>query len=689
MGALHSCARSNQLKLEKLDEPASEPEQTNTGGSSSTPTFPETGINARTLTLTGVDPSSGTYAGGNQVVVRGSGFTEAAVVYFDGRMVQPVGMTLRDSNSLVVIVPAGEPGPASVRVELDEEAVTLDDTYFYSALLIEPDRGAIAGGTSVVVTASGASFDEAVEVAFGEAPCSELRLITPTQLRCKTPPGNVGKVDVAVRWPEANDSTPLTAERAFEYLNPTDTDRGGLSGAKIDGTVNITVVDAMAGSLIPGAFVLLGNDLDGPYRGLTDERGQITFSGEDLEGPVTVHVAGKCLESGSIVAFDAENVTVHVMPLLDPSCGEAGDPPPPGRGTAGALISGELIFPGSDEFAINAWENIPEPRSGEVRVTYVFTTQSRYSSRNPSPGISGTLARVVEETSSRGERGYPYKIFARPAGLAVYAVSGLERRDTGEFMPYAMGVTRDVVAGPGEDLTEIDIVVDIPLDREVQVALSNLPPPAPRGPDQFRVLTHIDLGGQGVIVREVNGQSLDMVTSFTSADLFRHFAQPALVGPLADARYQVIAGWYSGDRDDEAPLTWERRVGVVPTSEPLVIDDLLAIPAVVSPAEGAQIPEDRVLRWEQVGPEPDMYVVSIVGGNNLPAWTQVVPGSQSHSPIPDLSSIENVEDIASGVILWQVQAVRIEDFEYNEFKYNLLKPRYWTHLAADVFTMQR
>ena len=75
---------------------------------------------------------------------------------------------------------------------------------------------------------------------------------------------------------------------------------------------------------MPGAFVLIGDDLDGPYQGRTDARGQITFSGDDLEGPLTIHVAAKCMERASIVAFDAANVTIHLPPpLLDPSCGDA------------------------------------------------------------------------------------------------------------------------------------------------------------------------------------------------------------------------------------------------------------------------------------------------------------------------------------------------------------------------------
>jgi hypothetical protein len=395
------------------------------------------------------------------------------------------------------------------------------------------------------------------------------------------------------------------------------------------------------------------------------------------------------MERASIVAFDAQNVTLHVAPLLDPSCGMPGDPPPPGRGTAGSLISGELIFPGSNEFAVNAWDVVPPPRDNEVRVTYVFTTRAHVSAPNPSPAVSGTTARVLEVGSPVGTRGYPYRIFARPAGLAVYALSGLERRDTGEFIPYVMGVARDVLTAPGEETSGIDIHMNIPLDHELPVAFAQLPDATPRGPSQFRVQAHIDLGGEGMIVRQVNGQSLDMLTSFTGGSLFRFFAQPALIGTLSDTRYQVIAGWYSGDNENAPPYTELRRVGVEQSLEPVTIDDLLAIPSPTAPLAGGRIPADRVLRWDMADPQPDLYVIEIVGGDGLPAWMQIVPGTQTESTIPDLSSIEGIDDIAAGIIPWVVRAIRIEDFDYDQFKYNSLSSRFWTHTSVDTFSMQR
>ena len=51
-----------------------------------------------------------------------------------------------------------------------------------------------------------------------------------------------------------------------------------------------------------------------------------------------------------------------------------------------------------------------------------------------------------------GVRGNPFRIVARPAALAVYAVVGIEDIATGTFTPYLMGIRRGLLVGPEEEL---------------------------------------------------------------------------------------------------------------------------------------------------------------------------------------------------------------------------------------------
>jgi len=357
-----------------------------------------------------------------------------------------------------------------------------------------------------------------------------------------------------------------------------------------------------------------------------------------------------------------------------------------GRGRNGAFISGELVWLGPNEYGPNPWANIPAPRAGEIKVAYVYTTQSGVNEPNPDPSSGGAIQRVLE--SPLGELGYPYRIFARPAGLAVYAVAGLENTETGNFIPYVMGVARNVLAGPGEEVRGVNVVMNIPLDHAVDVLLSGLPMPVRTGPDAFRVAADIDLGGEGVIVRAVHDVELDVVRQRSTARAFRFPAQPALFGALSDGRYRFDAMWATGDFDTQ-PLTAVVVNGVVDVSSAISIDSWLGIPQATSPAYGERLPADRVLRWSADGIEPDLHVVLMIGGDGNPAWRHFAPGNVREAPIPDLSTIPGIDDISPGFVTWVVYAIKIPGFRFDEFRYTYLQDRFWSHYAVDYFTAQQ
>lgn len=649
------------------------------------PSFPSTGIDAVKLTLTGIEPASGPFSGGTTAVLRGSGFDDTILIEFGGALVQPSDTTVMSNNRVSVAVPAGEVGTVDVVVKRGEESVTLEDAFTYNALSLSPGQGSVSGGTLVEVTAAGGStFDDAVIVEFDGEPCTELSLLSPTRVRCKTPRHDLGRVDVVARW-EDDRSTPLEAKSAYAYVETLDAERGGLSGGPINGTLNVAVMNDL-GFVIPRALVVVGNDVNTKYRGTTDERGSIVFSGDDLRGPITVHASAKCFQKGSIVAFDAENVTIFLSAAFDLSCQSNGDGPTR-RGALGSLISGELVFPGVDEFGVNDWSIIPEPRAGEVRVAYVFTSRATADTRNPAPDPMGTTARLTEFTAEAGNRGFKYKIFARPAGLAVYALCGLERIDNGQFTPYVMGLARNVVTSPGEENTGVDVVMDVSLDRELAVTLADYPAPTPGGPSEFRVRAHVDLGGEGVIVREVGNRAFDVVRRSVGSDSFRFFGQPPFSRLLADASYEVIAGYYTPEVD--VPLTTQRLVGVKQNIPELQVSNFLGIPRAVAPPAGGMLPSDRTLRFGLEGEPADLIVIDILDGTGFPVWTEILPGDAREVPLPDFSLIEGEKDLAPGFITWTVTAVKIDEFTYNEFRYAQLQPRFFTHTAINTLTARR
>ncbi|MEY4578783.1 MAG: hypothetical protein RL701_3486 [Pseudomonadota bacterium] len=650
--------------------------------------FPVTGINSGTLTVTAVEPATGPFSGGTVAVVRGSGFDETVVIHVGGVAVQPDEVTRDGKNRITIVVPAGMVGPADIEVTQGDTTVVLPAGYLYNALAVKPNKGAAAGGSLVEVFASGATFAADTVVKFDGQACTDLRVNSPQAATCKTPPHATGIVDVIASSPTSK-SAPLIAQQSYEFVETADVVNGGLSGGPIAGTLNVTVLsDGAVGNVIPGALVMLGDNPRTARQGLTDKRGSITFADVDLKGPVTVHATAKCFQRVSIVSFDAKDVTLFLSPTLDPACAADGELGPGVRQLA-STVSGELIFPGREEFNVNSWDIVPKPKNNEFRVAYIFTTQASLDARRIAPdGTAGELARLVEGNAVIGKRGFIYRINARPAGLAVFALAGLERVDTREFTPYVMGIAHNVVTSPGEEVTNVDLTMDMSLDRELVVNLSGVPAPTADGPDEFLVRAYLDLGGEGLITRDVNGASFDILSRHTSNELFRFMAQPALSGGLRDASYYVLAGYYASNQQ-RTPYTRQKRAGVLPNAAPLEFGGFLSVPSVVAPALGARIPDDRILRFDLAGPDPDLIIVDVYGGDMLLSWTELLPGHVREVPLPDLSLIKGQTDIAPGFIRWVVTAIKIDDFRFNEFQYTYLSTRYWSHDSANIFFARR
>lgn len=652
------------------------------------PDFPTTGIGDNSLTLTGLDPASGPFSGGTASVLRGSGFDDNSEVRIGGALVQPSDTMVLSGNRISIVVPAGFVGDADVEVTRGDETAKLDGAFNYNALLVEPEQGSISGGTLVEITAGGTTFDDGVIVEFDGQPCTDVTQLAPARIRCKAPRHDLGRVDVVARWNDPAAHPQLVAKSAYEYIETLDAEMGGLSGDPISGTLNVVVMNDL-GFVIPDAYVVVGNDLKNTkYSGKTDERGSIVFSGDDLKGPVTVHASAKCYQKGSIVSFDAQNATLILSAAFDLSCQSSSDGPAR-RGALGSLISGELVFPGVDEFNVNDWSIVPKPGENEIRVAYVFTTRSTSDTRNPAPDPQGTLARLVETTAETGQRGYKYKIFARPAGLAVYALCGIERIDNQEFTPYVMGVARNVVTAPGEENEDVDITMDISLDRELAVSLQNYPDPSPNGPSEFRVRAVTDLGGEGVIVREVGGTQYDVVRRRVGTDTFRFFGQPPFTRVLQGASYEITAGYYTPETD--LPYTLQRRTGVPQGPTAIEIKGFLGIPRAVSPPTGGMLlPTDRTLRFSMEGDEqPDLIIIDIADATSFPVWSEILPGDAREVPVPDFSMVEGQSDFAMGFLSWTVTAVKIDDFQYNRFRYAQLTSRFFTHTSLNILTARR
>ena len=130
-----------------------------------------------TSTVDGIDPNSGSTAGGTQVAIFGSGFSGATRVNFGGTPI--FKFFTADDHRIFVQSPPGAAGTIDVTVSAGgiTSATSVGDRFTYKVMpptvdAVDPRRGTAAGGTGVAILGQGLSG--ATEVHFGTVriPCA-------------------------------------------------------------------------------------------------------------------------------------------------------------------------------------------------------------------------------------------------------------------------------------------------------------------------------------------------------------------------------------------------------------------------------------------------------------------------------------------------------------------------------------
>ena len=179
-------------------------------------------------TVTGVSPAGGSAAGGDSVVITGSGFIEPVTVRFGPSAATTIHV---DSDTQIsAISPAGSGAvDVTVTTTAGTSFATAADRFSYGPVVtqLEPAIGPERGGTVVAITGSG--FTGATGVQFGPAPAGAT-FESDTQITAISPAGS-GVVDVTVTTPAG--TSPAAAADRFTYgpaITGVDPDEGPVRG---------------------------------------------------------------------------------------------------------------------------------------------------------------------------------------------------------------------------------------------------------------------------------------------------------------------------------------------------------------------------------------------------------------------------------------------------------------------------
>lgn len=494
--------------------------------------------------LTGLDPAFVPLGGGDVKLV-GAGLTRDVQVTIGGKLA-PVSST---SGGITVRAPASVPGSEDVRVVLGDRAARLPAGLEYRSersklWAISPELGAQSGGR--IVRFFGEGFQAgAPKGRFGDEDGSERVTVDDHVAIIRAPRGDPGNVNVG-----GGDTGRLA--KPYRYYDPSQR-FGGTSGGTMPEALNITVLDAVTHEGVPDAYVLLWTDIDGPYQGLTDDRGQITFS-DVYFGPMQmVTASADDYTTGSIVEFDARDATLNLIPLRpsNPGGGGGGGGPQP---LGPSVLSGKVVGfdkyvvtpPGSCEARLGRVEgalcapcasddecggggNLCSPLGKEgARCTTPCEVHGDCPNGFMCAGVEGgnqcvpsagrrtarcsvTLPDVfslIEVPLTPTNADSVYSFGTDPGEYAVVCLGGVEDDLTGDFTPLVMGVRRHVFAQPDTAVSEQDVTLDIPLSRTLRIRLDG----APTGRPKTKLHTaqvFVNLGADGVFLMPEEGRGID------------------------------------------------------------------------------------------------------------------------------------------------------------------------------------
>ncbi len=300
--------------------------------------------------ITSVAPLEGCAAGGTVITINGTFLDFTSAVSVGGTPCTEV--IVRSATQVEAVVPSGVPGSAVIRLTTGAGAFEAPLAFSYSPASIanvSPNQGCVIGGTPITIL--GSCLAGVTSVTVGGMPCTNLVVVSSTQVNATTPAGTAGQAEVRAISLHSS----ATSAQNFVFMPPAVTAVVPNVGSAVGGTTititgsylgltsnvrlggieaaNVTVVDANtvtaitpvgnAGAVdlelqgpkgsvtVPGGFRYMTPSVSSvtPVSGPTVGGTRISITGTWLGGVNTVVVGGEL--ASEIVVVDANHVTAR------------------------------------------------------------------------------------------------------------------------------------------------------------------------------------------------------------------------------------------------------------------------------------------------------------------------------------------------------------------------------------------
>ena len=606
------------------------------------------------LSITSVSPPHGPFVGGTTLAIMGTGFDKTSKVKVGGKGIQVGQSKLLSPSKMVVVSPAGKVGPADVEVTTGKYKVVSKGAFSYDPVYLDPASGPTAGGTLVEVYGTGTTFKTGMKLTLGGAAMTDVEVLSATRLRAKTPVGASGLADLAV-------GTKLTVREAFRYYVSTNPAGGGLGGGPIKGTLTVSVLDANTRAPLSDVKVVVDDALATVFTGKTDAKGVIVFTKKNFAGPINVTAGKDKYESTTVASFDARDVTILLFPIIKPSPGA----PPPGK--LAGTVRGYVMFGGTTGVGSKDWAIVPEPSStDEVKRVYVYGSVPAIGAKVPGEVAGATIDYKPGGTATA----WPYERDVYPGMRAVYALAGLYNKTTKKFVPHAMGVTRGVVVGPGDIVKKVDVMVNVPLGKQIIVALADVPTTA----KMHKVRLCLDFGSDGFGLRadmDAQGLGVTKVFTFKQQPEFNHKG-------LSDAAYALDVALDGGGTlaKPYPPYVRGTMRSVKPTLGQMVMNKFVGPAKLTDPGSSGTL-KNNTLTWTPSGATADLSITLVVDLNSTPVWRIISDGQNYSVKLPDPTTAGLPPWPKGKYLVWAQWMVKLPSYNFNKYTYNHLQSTYW------------
>ncbi len=491
--------------------------------------------------INAVSPPSGSVGGSSVVKIYGSGFKKGIKVHFGGLIAS--GTTIVHSGLLTVVTPPHPAGPVNVDVLDGNDTDTLLDGYEYYAPG-SPDGG--TWGTSAAGTLNVTVLDiytrEPIEDATvqlgspGDAVYEKHSGATNQNgMIVFSGPEVIAPVRVSATKPEYTSSSIVQFDATnatlllFPYTPPQQGNGGGGGGPVPQpfALVKGKVVDLDKYLVVPPANCLSSTDTG-------DKTCKTCQFDADCQDPANGDTAFRCVDNGPagkrcLADCSTQNVCKK-----------------------GFVCVADVSAPAGQ---------VCKPTIG-IRAVYCATSirDIGADSENPLPSQFDNKGALPYETAPVDPVTGNYEMTTRLDELAVVCIGGYIVNTTNTFVPTAMGVHRHVFpqpnfGNPGDAVTGIDVKLNIPLSRTLQVRLDHPQPFLAGLGGTLQVAPWINLGSDGLVrlpgyLSEPKGGGTGVVD-----DVALKYQPVSLPMDLSTTHYSFYAHAMFGTYTEVGPIT--------------------------------------------------------------------------------------------------------------------------------------